>query len=280
VHGLVLALYGSARLGIPIAWIERFDAEACLRALARHALTLFMGVPTMYHRLALAPGSFDLSRMRLFTCGSAPLSPEDFRAFEARFGKAPVERYGLTETLIVASNPLDAERRPGAVGFPLPQAEVALAHDGEILVRGPAVMRGYWRAPDATAAAFRDGFFCTGDLGRRDADGYFRISGRKKELIIVGGSNVLPGEVEAALAGLPGVDEIAAVGLPDADRGEVVALFVVASPDESASALETRLRARADEELAAYKRPRVYRFVASLPRNAMGKLDRKGLAGL
>ncbi len=280
VHGLVLALYGSARLGIPITWLERFDAALCLEALARHAQTLFMGVPTMYHRFAHAPHVPDLSRMRLFTCGSAPLSADDFRAFETRLGFAPVERYGLTETLIVASNPLVGERRPGAVGLALPQTEVALASDGEILVRGPAVTSGYWRAPETSTEAFHDGFFRTGDLGHRDADGYLVISGRKKELIIVGGSNVLPGEVEAALGAEPGVEEIAAAGVPDADRGEVVALFVVAKPGESEPAVEKRLRARADAGLAAYKRPRLYRFVASLPRNAMGKLDRKGLARL
>jgi malonyl-CoA/methylmalonyl-CoA synthetase len=286
VHGLVLALYGSARAGIPIVLLERFDADVCLGALAAERCTLFMGVPTMVHRMVRAcaqsgrSGPLELPDMRLFVSGSAPLAPEDFREFEQRFGHAPIERYGLTETLIVSSNPLDGERRPGAVGFPLPQVEVRLAADGEIEVRGPAVMGGYWQRPDLAAEAFNDGFFRTGDLGHTDDDGYLVIHGRKKELIIVGGSNVLPGEVEGALASDPGVDELAAVGLPDPDRGEIVGLFVVARGDEPTSKVEARLRERAEHELAPYKRPRQIRFISELPRNPMGKLDRKALRNL
>jgi malonyl-CoA/methylmalonyl-CoA synthetase len=218
--------------------------------------------------------------MRLCISGSAPLAPEDFALFAARFGQVPLERYGLSETLIVSSNPLRGERRPGAVGHALPHAEVRLAEDGEIEVRGPSVMAGYWRDEKTSAEVFRDGFFRTGDLGRRDEAGYLCIAGRKKELIIVGGSNVLPGEVELALAGDPEVDELAAAGIPDRERGEVVAAFVVAARGAEPAAIESRLRARAERELAAYKRPRLYCFVAALPRSVMGKVDRRALTAL
>jgi malonyl-CoA/methylmalonyl-CoA synthetase len=278
VHGLVLALYGSARMGMPVHLLPRFDAAVALGALARLGIRVFMGVPTMYHRMHLAEDAPDtLPEMRLFVSGSAPLSREDFEGFEARFGFAPLERYGLTETLIVTSNPLEGERVPGTVGTPLPATEVRLADDGEIEVRGPGVMHGYWQDPESNAASFREDWFRTGDLGEWHPSGHLRISGRLKELIIVGGSNVLPGEVEAGLAGVGGVDELAVAGLPDPDRGEVVAAFVVARAGADPATLEGELRARAERELAAYKRPRSYRFVAELPRNAMGKIDRRRL---
>ncbi|MBW2282143.1 MAG: AMP-binding protein [Deltaproteobacteria bacterium] len=280
VHGLVLALYGSARMGMPVWLMERFDAERVLGALAEHGIAVFMGVPTMYHRMIDAPGPDALPSMRLFVSGSAPLAEADFHGFESRFGFAPLERYGLTETLIVASNPLDGARVPGTVGRPLPRTEVRLANDGEIEVRGPGVMCGYWQDEETSAASFRDGFFRTGDLGAMHESGHLRIAGRLKELIIVGGSNVLPGEVEHALAGEPGVDELVAAGVPDADRGEIVGAFVVVHEGGDPAALrelETRLRERAERELAPYKRPRLYRFLAELPRNAMGKVDRRSL---
>ena len=280
VHGLVLALYGSVRARMTVVLAPRFDADACLAALASQRITVLMGVPTMYHRLAHLPSVPPLPEMRLFVSGSAPLAPGDFARFDARFGHPPLERYGLTETLIVSSNPLRGERRPGAVGHALPQTELRLAEDGEIEVRGPSVMAGYWRDEDASAGVFRDGFFRTGDLGRRDEAGYLRIAGRKKELIIVGGSNVLPGEVERALEGDPEVEELAAAGVADAERGEVVAAFVVAVPGAEPGAIEARLRAHADAGLAPYKRPRLYRFLAALPRSHMGKVDRRALAAL
>jgi len=277
VHGLVLGLYGCARLGMPIVLVPRFQVEACLHALQAFEIQVFMGVPTMYHRLAQAASVPALPAARLFISGSAPLSAHDFSSFEHRFGHRPLERYGLTETLIVSSNPLKGERRAGTVGLALPKTEIQLAADGEILVRGPAVLQGYWQDPAGTAAALRDGFFCTGDLGSFDSAGYLVISGRKKELIIVGGSNVLPGEVEHALAGDPAVDELAVAGLPDPDRGEVVAAFVVLLPGADPSAAERRLRDRAEADLARYKRPVVFHFVPALPRNAMGKVDRRAL---
>jgi malonyl-CoA/methylmalonyl-CoA synthetase len=277
VHGLVLALYGSARLGIPIVMLERFDAERCLAALGPHRISVLMGVPTMYHRLAHSPAEADASSMRLWVSGSAPLAAEDFGAFERRFGLAPVERYGLTETLIATSN-RSSYPRPGAVGFPLPETEVRIAEDGEVEIRGPGVMQGYWGAPELSREAFHDGFFRSGDLGSIEPDGALAIAGRKKELIIVGGSNVLPGEVERALRGDPGVAELAVAGLPDADRGEIVAAFVVARAGTAEETVEARLRELAGAGLASYKRPREYRFVPELPRNSMGKIDRRALS--
>jgi malonyl-CoA/methylmalonyl-CoA synthetase len=277
VHGLVLALYGSARLGIPILLDSRFDADRSLDALAHRDVTVFMGVPTMYHRMIASPMSVDLSKVRVFISGSAPLTPRDFRAFESRFGHRPVERYGLSETLIVSSNPLHEERRPGTVGLPLPGTEIRLAQDGEIELRAASVMSGYWRAPDISQTVFRDGFFQTGDLGRLDESGYLVVTGRKKELILVGGSNVLPGEVEHVLSDEAGVEELAVAGLPDADLGEIVGAFIVLRPDETSGVVEERLRDRAERDLAPYKRPRLYRFVTALPRNAMGKIDRRAL---
>lgn len=277
VHGLVLAVYGSARLALPVVMLPRFDAGPALAALADHAITVFMGVPTMYHRMVHAEPAAKLPKMRVFISGSAPLAPRDFTAFRTRFGHEPVERYGLSETLIVSSNPVRGVRRPGTVGQPLPGAELRFATDGEILVRGPSVMRGYWREPERDLDAFEDEYFRTGDLGSHDDAGYLVISGRKKELILVGGSNVTPGEVERALAEETGVDELAVAGIPDPDRGEVVAAFVVPRTGTDPRDLEGRLRERAEERLAAYKRPRLYRFLPELPRNAMGKLDRKRL---
>jgi malonyl-CoA/methylmalonyl-CoA synthetase len=277
VHGLVLGLYGSLRLGMPIAIAPRFDAASCVAALWAQRATVLMGVPTMYHRLAQVADVPALPDMRLFISGSAPLSRDDFAAFETRFGHRPLERYGLTETLIVTSNPLRGERRAGTVGHPLEGTRLRIAEDGEIEVRSAAVTYGYWRDPASTARSMRDGYFQTGDLGGFDEAGHLVIRGRKKELIIVGGTNVTPGEVEHALAGDPDVDELAVAGMPDRDRGEVPAAFVVARGGADPRSIEARLRTRADAGLAPYKRPRVYRFLDALPRNAMGKIDRRAL---
>jgi malonyl-CoA/methylmalonyl-CoA synthetase len=188
-----------------------------------------------------------------------------------------LERYGMTETLMNVSNPYDGERRPGSVGFPLPGCEVRLAggEEGEILLCGPNVFSGYWRNPEATAAAFDDdGWFRSGDLAARDPDGYLRILGRSKELIITGGYNVYPREVEEVLAEHPQVGEVAVVGLPSDEWGESVAAFVV--PREG-SLDEDGLLAHAADHLAPYKRPRTIRKVAELPRNALGKVVKREL---
>ena len=285
LHGLALGLYGTLYAGNTVVLLERFDPAVVLHALGADRISVFMGVPTMYHRMIEVVGDFSLGSMRLFTCGSAPLSPETFRRFQERFGFAVVERYGLTETAINTSNPLHGTRKPGSVGLPLPGVEVGIfdpqthkrlanGEVGEVWVRGPNVFGGYWRDSEATAATFCDGWFRTGDLGAVADDGYLSILGRIKELIIVGGTNVTPGEVEAVLEAEAGVAECAVVGVPDADLGERIAAFIVPRAGEDPPALEQRLRTRAEQDLAPYKRPRLYRFLAAIPRNAMGKVER------
>ncbi len=295
LHGLGLGLYGTLYVGNTAVLLDRFDPVVVLTALARHRISVFMGVPTMYHRmterLAELAGDLSSASMRLFISGSAPLSPETFRRFEEQFGFRIVERYGLTETAINTSNPLDGERRPGTVGPALPGVEVRVfdphtqqplspGETGEIWVRGPNVFGGYWNNPEASAAAFCNDWFRTGDLGVLSEDNYLSINGRMKELIIVGGTNVTPGEVEAVLETQAGVRECAVAGVPDADLGEKVAAFIVAQADQDAASLEARLRKRAEHDLAPYKRPRLYRFLTEIPRNAMGKVERAKLKDL
>jgi malonyl-CoA/methylmalonyl-CoA synthetase len=288
LHGLGLGLYGTLYVSNAAVLLERFDPVVVLRALGSQCISVFMGVPTMYHRMIEVEGNFSFGAMRLFTCGSAPLSPETFRRFQERFGFTPVERYGLTETAINTSNPLHGVQKPGSVGLPLagvevgifdPQTQQRLAEGetGEIWVRGPNVFAGYWHNLEATAAAFHDDWFRTGDLGAFSADGYLSILGRIKELIIVGGTNVTPGEVEVVLEAEAGVAECAVAGVPDPDLGEHIAAFIVPRPGEDTIALEQRLRARIERDLAPYKRPRLYRFLDAIPRNVMGKVERSKL---
>jgi malonyl-CoA/methylmalonyl-CoA synthetase len=231
----------------------------------------------MYARLATNPALGALGALRLCASGSAPLPAELYRRIEAAAGTQVVERYGMTETLMNVSNPYDGERRAGTVGFPLPGVEVRIAGDapsGEILLRGPNVFPGYWNRPAATREAFdADGWFQTGDIGTFDDDGYLRIVGRSKDLIISGGFNVYPREVEDVLLEHPNVVEVAVIGTPSDEWGELVTAVVVTDgPVDEASLLE-----HAAASLAPYKRPRAVRFAASLPRNALGKVLRHEL---
>jgi malonyl-CoA/methylmalonyl-CoA synthetase len=289
VHGLVVALHGALFAGAACALLERFDAAAAVDEIARRRATLFMGVPTMYHRLAALPqGGPDTSRVRLWTCGSAPLREADRAAFRARFGAELLERYGLSECLMLTSQPLHAARRPGTVGRALPGVSLRVVDRdsrqplpadqvGEVEARGPSVFRGYWRAQDPAAGPFSpDGWLRTGDLGRLDAEGTLTLVGRCRDLILSGGFNVYPLEVEGALAGHPDIAECAVFGLPDADLGEVVAAAVVPAagraPDESA------LREHARARLAPHKVPRRWLLLPELPRTALGKVNRAALA--
>jgi malonyl-CoA/methylmalonyl-CoA synthetase len=216
--------------------------------------------------------------MRLFTSGSAPMLVATHDEFTARTGRVILERYGMTETCMLTSNPLDGERRPGTVGLPLPGVDVRLGsgEPGGIEVRGPNVLRGYLRRPELQATEFTaDGWFITGDLGRFDADGYLEIVGRSKDLIISGGLNVIPKEVEEVLDGLDGVLESAVVGRPDADFGEVVVAVVVAEPGTTLDPEQLRLLAR--ERLAGFKVPKQVLVVGELPRNALGKVEKARL---
>jgi malonyl-CoA/methylmalonyl-CoA synthetase len=278
IHGLGVGLHGTLVAGASAALLPRFDVDAVLDAAARYDATLFFGVPTMYARLAVSPRAGELGRLRLCVSGSAPLPADLHRALEKRAGQRVLERYGMTETAMNVSNPYDGERRAGSVGLPLPGVELRIAADGEIELRGPNVFRGYWEREQATAESFtQDGWFRTGDLGTLDADGYLRIQGRSKELIITGGYNVYPREVEDVLREHPGVADAAVAGLPDAEWGEIVAAWVVSAGE--GLDLEA-LRAFAAEQLAGYKRPRTIRIVPELPRNALGKVLKHELPAL
>lgn len=274
VHGLFVATHCVLGSGASMLWLPGFDADAILNALPTS--TVLMGVPTFYTRLLTRPELTPerCAAMRLFVSGSAPLSAETHRAFEQRTGHRILERYGMTETGMLASNPYEGDRLAGSVGPALPGVGVRISDpDGEgvggIEVKGSNVTSGYWRQPEKTAESFTaDGHFITGDLGRIDARGYLWIVGREKDLIISGGFNVYPAEVEAAIEVLPGVDEVAVVGAPHPDFGEGVVAVVAgtASPEEVMAALR--------DQLAAYKRPKLIRMVEALPRNAMGKIEK------
>lgn len=284
VHGLFVAQLGAMYAGACTRWVDPFSPAAVLDALASVApiagapRAVYMGVPTHYARLVDAgPGGRDLTGVRLFTSGSAGLPASVHAAFEAAFGHRILERYGMTEIGMALSNTW-TDRRPGTVGAPLPgvEARVADEHDrpmpdgevGEIQIRGPSVFSGYLDDPEATARTLRGGWMHTGDLGVREPDGWFRIAGRASDLIISGGLNVWPAEVEALLGDLPGVAEIAVFGLPDPDLGERVAAAVV--PSAAWDPLELERRAR--QLVAPYKLPRRWFRVNALPRNALGKV--------
>jgi malonyl-CoA/methylmalonyl-CoA synthetase len=272
VHGLFVALHCAFLSGCPMVWLPKFADAEVLAGLAR--ATVMMGVPTFYTRLLDNPGFTReaAAHMRLFISGSAPLLPSTFAEFEARTGMRILERYGMSEAVIITSNPLHGERIAGSVGYPLPGVELRIGGDGEsgvIEIRGPSVFGGYWRMPDKTAEEFtKDGFFVTGDVGRQDPDGRVWISGRAKDLIISGGYNVYPKEVELVLDELPGVTESAVIGVPHPDFGEGVVAVVIGAGEEAAMIAEAR------RQLAAYKAPKRVMFVDELPRNAMGKVQK------
>lgn len=292
-HGLFVAANMALVAGATMVFLTRFDADEAIGLMER--ATVLMGVPTFYTRL-LKSGRLDRDTtggMRLFVSGSAPLLAEDHRAFTERTGHKILERYGMTETCMIASNPYDGDRIPGAVGMALPGiriritdresgAELPQGEIGLIEVKGPNVFEGYWNMPEKTASEFRqDGFFITGDLGTVGADGYLRIVGRDKDLVISGGYNVYPKEVEEAIDALPGVLESAVIGLPHPDLGEAVTAIVVA---KSADLDPDGIRAALSGSLARFKQPKRVILAEALPRNVMGKVQkaelRKAHAGL
>jgi malonyl-CoA/methylmalonyl-CoA synthetase len=286
-HGLFVASNILALAGGSMIFLPRFDAGAVLDALPR--ATAMMGVPTFYTRLVREPrfNRETTAHLRLMISGSAPLLAQTHAEVEALTGHRVLERYGMTETNMNTSNPYEGPRMAGTVGPPLPGVELRLTHPetgavlpvgeiGMIEVRGENVFRGYWRQPEKTAAEFRaDGFFITGDLGVIGHDGYVTIVGRGKDLIITGGFNVYPKEVEEAIDALPGVIESAVIGLPHPDFGEGVTAVVVASP--AAGLSEKGIISALQNQLAAFKRPKRVLLVESLPRNAMGKVQKAHL---
>ncbi len=275
MHGLGVGLNASFTAGASVAVLPRFSAETVPGAVAAVSPTMFFGVPTMYALLREAGALGSLRGLRLLVSGSAPLDPALAAAVTAETGQVPLERYGMSETVMLTSNPLVGERRPGSVGLPLPGVDLRLGAGDGVEVRGPNVFSGYWERPDATAEAFTaDGWFRTGDVGELDPDGYLRLVGRASELIITGGYNVYPREVEDAILSHPDVVDAAVVGAPDDTWGERVLAFVVLR--EGAS-VDAALEAHVAERLAPYKRPRSWRAVPAIPRNAMGKVLRSAL---
>ena len=286
-HGLFVAINVLLRVGGRMIFLPRFDVDTVLAQLPR--ATTMMGVPTFYGRL-LGDARFNREvtrHMRLFVSGSAPLLAETHRAFEARTGHRILERYGMSETTMSTSNPYDGERRAGTVGLPLPGVEsrivdaesgieVPQGEIGILEVRGPNVFKGYWRMPDKTAEEFReDGFFVTGDMAQIDADGYITIVGRAKDLVISGGYNVYPKEVEGEIDGLEGIADSAVIGVPHPDFGEGVVAVVVR---ESGSKLEAKdIQAALQDRLAKFKQPKAIFFMGELPRNTMGKVQKNAL---
>ncbi len=286
VHGLFVALHGALINGSKMIWLARFDPALVLRKLPE--ATVFMGVPTLYVRLLAEPGlNREAARnMRLFVAGSAPLLVETFAAWQQRTGHTILERYGMSETVMLTSNPYraqDGERRGGTVGLVLPGVALRVVGDdgrvlgageiGAIQVRGSNVFPGYWRMPEKTAEEFTaDGYFKTGDVGKIDQDGYVTIVGRSKDLIISGGYNVYPAEIESYLNEMPGVAESAVVGVPHPDFGEVGVAVLTAKPGASLDA--DRMLAALKQRLANFKIPKRCFVVDELPRNAMGKVQK------
>ncbi|MCY3839066.1 MAG: AMP-binding protein [Gammaproteobacteria bacterium] len=284
VHGLFVALHCAFLHATPVVLLKRFDVAAVVEQLSR--ATVLMGVPTFYTRL-LGDPSFDAAscrNMRVFISGSAPLTEQTFAAFEQRTGFQILERYGMSETLMNTSNPLEGERVAGTVGFALPGIAVRVADDdgnelprgevGNIELRGPNVFKGYWQQPERTAEEFRDdGFFVTGDMGAMGGDGRLTIVGRTKDLVISGGYNVYPKEVEALLDEMPEVVESAVIGVPHPDFGEAVVAVVVAEHGVDQARVDQFLGGR----LARYKHPKRVVRVDELPRNAMGKVQKNVL---
>jgi len=291
VHGLFVAIHAALLNGSKMIWMAKFEPKAAIAAMAR--ATVFMGVPTLYVRMLAEPGLTPeaASHMRLFISGSAPLLIETFKEWQERTGHTILERYGMSETIMLTSNPYaadarhggQAERRGATVGFPLPGvglrvvddagAPLAVGEIGNIQVRGPNVFKGYWRMPEKTAEEFTaDGWFKTGDVGRQDERGYVSIVGRSKDLIISGGYNVYPAEIEGYINELPGVAESALVGVPHPDFGEVGVAVVIAKPGAKldGEAIISQLKS----QLANFKIPKRCFVASELPRNTMGKVQK------
>ena len=276
MHGLGVGLHGSLAVGAKVVLLSEFNVDEVVDSITKFDATMFFGVPTMYSRLLESPEATELEQLRLCVSGSAPLPAELHQSIHRVTGQHVLERYGMTETAMLVSNPYEGERRPGSVGFPLPGVEVRLEGDpAEIQVKGPNVFSGYWERPEENTEAFVDGWFRTGDLGAIDPEGYLSIVGRAKELIISGGFNVYPREVEEVISEYEPIRECAVVGIPDEEWGEVGVAFVVAEREIE----DEEIKIFVGERLAHYKRPRRTYTLETLPRNALGKIQKHRLVG-
>jgi malonyl-CoA/methylmalonyl-CoA synthetase len=273
VHALGNGLHCWLISGCRMRLLERFEHQTAVEQFLDFRPTLFFGVPTIYVRLLetpLAEARQIGNDMRLFVSGSAPLPAHVLEEFRGLFGHTILERYGMTETIMNISNPYVGERRPGSVGLPLPGVSVRLSDSGEILLKGPNVFAGYWKREDATRDAFVDGWFKTGDIATRSSDGYYTLSGRKSDLIISGGFNIYPREIEEFLMEQPEIVEAAVVGEPDRLRGEIPIAYIVVRETIDPDILIERCKAK----LASFKVPRRLLTVDLLPRNALGKVQK------
>lgn len=289
VHGLIVALHGALHAGATAVLLPKFDASQALELLQSKRFTVFMGVPTIHRRLYnMAKGqTIDLSFMRLMTSGSDRLPDDLFAGYQKTFNYTLLERYGMTETGMNLSNPYQGERRVGSVGMPLPGVEARIVNPendmplpdgevGEVQIRGAHVCKGYWQQPDKTSSAFTDdGWLRTGDMGVRASDGYFTLKGRAKDLIITGGLNVYPPEVELILMEHPAVSACAVIGCPDEEWGEQIAAVIILADDTSVEPDELITLCR--EHLASYKVPRRIIIADDFPRNALGKIQKAKL---
>jgi long-chain acyl-CoA synthetase len=281
--GQTCAMNAGVAVGATLSLIPRFNASKALEIIERDRVTAFEGVPTMYAAMLHAPdsGAYDTSSLRICVSGGAAMPVEVMRGFEQHFGCTVLEGYGLSETSPIASfNHLDRERKPGSIGTPVNGVEMKVVSEngdevppgeaGEIVIRGHNVMKGYWKRPEATVEAIRDGWFHSGDVGRIDDDGYFYIVDRMKELIIRGGFNVYPREIEEVIYEHPAVREAAVIGIPHPELGEEVAAAIALKPGSTATEAEIRDHVRSN--VAAYKYPRRVWFVDELPKGATGKI--------
>jgi malonyl-CoA/methylmalonyl-CoA synthetase len=289
VHGLGNGLHCWLLSGCRTRLLERFDHQSAAATMLDFRPTLFFGVPTMYVRLLEVDAAVAReigARLRLCVSGSAPLPAHVLDAFESLYGVRILERYGMTETLMTVSNPYEGERRAGTVGLPLPGVDARIVDGagrdvpedvgGELIVRAPTLFAGYWNRPDASSQAFDEGWFKTGDIARRSADGYITLCGRRSDLIIAGGFNVYPREIEDVLAEHPSVAEVAVAGAPDSRRGEVPVAYVVRKDGSEID--EPALIAWCKEQLASFKVPRRVQFLERLPRTALGKVQKNLLS--
>jgi malonyl-CoA/methylmalonyl-CoA synthetase len=287
VHGLCFALHTSLMAGAHVLMLDQFSPDPVIETLRQqdgpHVCSVFMAVPAMYAKLMDHIGDriFDFSHMRLWTSGSAPLLAQDFERIHKLFGKEPLEREGMSETGMNFSNPLRGSKKPGSIGIPLPALEVRMVdpasgvdvkpgQTGEIWLKGPAVTPGYWQKPEETAKTFEQGWFKTGDLGHLDSDGYYYLTDRIKHIIISGGENISPKEIESVVNQVAGVAESSVVGIPNEKWGEKVVAAVVKDPGTDMSAAEIQTHCK--KHLHDWKCPKEIAFVEELPRNTMGKV--------